>query len=130
MPVGATVSSTSPSGSSAGSASAMRVALARTCRHADAASGTDPNTSNTAIGTRTATASQGAPTVPSAVSGAVTMSAATEATPAISETTAAVPACPSARRTTALRTAASASRMRARAASSASKAISTSRLPR
>ena len=53
------VSATSPSGRSAGSEPAMRSAEARTWRHADAAIGTAPNTSNTAIGTRTATASHG-----------------------------------------------------------------------
>ena len=70
----------------------MRVALARTCRQADAARGTEPNTSKTAIGTSTATASSGAARRPSAYCGAVTTSAATEATPASSDTTAAVPA--------------------------------------
>ena len=83
----------------------MRSAEARTCRHAEAAIGTAAKTSNTAIGTRTTTASAGPVSSPDATPGAATRTARTEASPARRDTTAVVPACAPARRVTARRSA-------------------------
>ena len=108
----------------------MRAAAARTCRHEDAAAGTAAKTSNTAIGTSTATAKAGAVIVPSPSAGTAASTAKTEAAPASIDTTAVEPACAPARRVTARRNAPSAAAMRCALCASAPYAARTSRLAR